>query len=812
MNLKCKVLLFVVGGIAALNGLLYLATDAVVMSGFLKQESNDADRAVRSTREIIGTMIEESLARMTDWAEWDATAHLVEGDCPTYADENIEAGGLAALRWDVVYVAKPPKGGDSLLVGLDLARENLTEVDPAMLAHLRNPATHFRSGSPTTGFLTVGEQLWITVSRDVTFTDKHATKEPGRFMTCTRVNEAWLARLRKFTGLDITFRRAEQTVADDSERLARTTLAGGLDGVTTLAVDGERTSSFCWMADLYGKPAFLVRVDRDRPLLAQGESILRSSMLVIAVAGLLLLGLTLFGVSRVLRRLDGLMRGVESLRAGAAVPVAVPVADEIGVLTIAFNEMSAKIIDRERTLSAMNERIKLVLDSTGDGLISCDSAGVVIGGVSKAAEVWFGSDSGKKIWDYLFADDEVRRAEFELGWQQLQEGFLPFELLVDQMPRRLRRGERELTIDFRKVDHGDEAIGYLLIVRDITADLDRERAERDARELQNIVANLLRDPMDFERFLAEMHKLVAWQLQEVDESCRKRNLHTLKGNAAVYGFTAYSEYCHKVENALAEGESFDGFAPGLLSEWDAAVQRIRQFLPEHRQTSIWLAPKELAQFVSQLRNGTDIETLARFAESWVCPPVAAVFARLARQGARLAAALGKQVVTECVDGDLRFDPKAMAPFWDAVIHVVRNAVDHGLETSEARLAVGKPAAGTLRLRAEVDGGQFVITIEDDGHGVAWRAVAESAKHRGLPHDSHEDLVAALFADGLSTRDSVSELSGRGVGLAAVREACEQLDGSIDVCSVHGRGTAFTFRFPVRLCLDAQRALEVGVAP
>lgn len=809
MNLKAKVLLLVVGGIAALNGLVYVATEQLVMSGFLRQESNDADRAVRSTREVVGTMVEECLARMTDWAEWDATERFVEGINPNYVEENIEASALASLRWDVVYIARPPAGADCLAVGLDPAREKIGEVDEAMLAQLRDPKTHFRGGAATSGFLVVGDTLWITASRDVTFTDKQPAKVPSRFMTCTRVNEAWLERLRKFTGLAITFRRVDEIPADGTERTARAELGEDLSGVKTLAVTDEMTSSFCWMLDLYGKPAFLVRVDRDRPLLAQGQSILRSSMIVIASAGLLLLVITLFGVSRVLRRVHGLMRGVEALRAGSAVQVPVPVADEIGVLTVAFNEMSAKIIDREQSLSAMNARMKLVLDSTGDGLIPCDASGALVNGESKSAEAWFGDGAGKRVWDYVFADDDMRRSEFELGWQQLSEDFLPFELLVDQMPRRLRRGDSELAIEFRKFDQGDGQAGILLIVRDITAGLERERAEREARELQGIVANLLRDPTDFERFLAEMQNLVEWQTQAVDEQCHKRNLHTLKGNAAVYGFAGYSEYCHQVEDALADGGSFEEQAPGLQAEWDAAVQRIRQFLPEHREVTLWLTAEEHAQFVQQLRCGMDRQELLELAESWSFPPVAAVFARLERQAARVAATLGKEVTIEAQAGSLRFDPKTMGPFWDAVIHVVRNAVDHGIETRDERIAVGKSAVGTLSLRAHREGQALVVVFEDDGRGIDWCAVAESARRRALPHARHEDLVAALFADGVSTREVVSQLSGRGVGLAAVKAACQALGGTVDVTSREGQGTSFVFHFPVGHCRVMDREQDVA---
>lgn len=813
MKLRSKVLLSVIGGIVALNAVLYVATDAVVMSGFLAEERDAADRAVHATREIVHTMLEESLERTTDWAEWDATAKLVEGDNPTYADENIEPGSLAALGWDVVYVARPPTGADCLLTGLDPERTTLVDVEPAMQVHLRDPSTHYRQGEPTTGFVTVGDTLWVTVSRDVTHTDKHAPKVPGRFMACTRISEAWLARLRKFTGLEITFRRAAERPADEPEHAARTILESNPRDVTTICVSDERTSSFCWMEDIYGERCVLVRVDRDRPLLAQGQSIIRSSILVIAGAGCLLLALTLFSVSRMLGRLGNLMRGVEALRAGSAAAVPVHGNDEIATLTGAFNEMSAKILDREQTLSAINERMKLVLDSTGDGLVTCDLHGNVVGSVSKSAEEWFGAPTGGKAWDYLFRDDERRRADFQLGWEQFLDDFLPFDLLVDQMPRRLRVAERELSIDFRKVEKDGQTKGFLLIVSDITADLERERAEQEARELQGVVQILLRDPSDFERFLDEMQNLVLRELLTDDERTRLRSLHTVKGNAAVYGFLGFAEHCHRVESALAEGQEFAPMAGGLRSCWDEAVRRVRQFLPERGDTAICVSPAELEQFVVRLRHGTEVDALADVAESWRLPTVASVFARLCRQARRVAVTLGKEVTITAVDNALRFDPTTLASFWDAVIHVVRNAIDHGIEAPDQRLAVGKTAVGTLQLRAERTTDGVVVTITDDGKGIDWNAVRASAKRRGLPHGTDADLVAAVFTDGVSTRETVTQTSGRGVGLAAVKGACEALGGQVDLHSEAGTGTTFTFRLPAtafgRNTADAAAAGATG---
>jgi two-component system chemotaxis sensor kinase CheA len=134
--------------------------------------------------------------------------------------------------------------------------------------------------------------------------------------------------------------------------------------------------------------------------------------------------------------------------------------------------------------------------------------------------------------------------------------------------------------------------------------------------------------------------------------------------------------------------------------------------------------------------------------------------------------------------------------------VVRNAVDHGIESIEERTRAGKPSAGTLSLTTRLEGGELIIQIDDDGRGIDWPSITRRAQELGLPHQTQEDLVEALFRDGLSTRGEVNEYSGRGVGMGVVREACRVHGGKIRVESEPGRGTRVEFRFPQTASLSA----------
>jgi two-component system chemotaxis sensor kinase CheA len=172
--------------------------------------------------------------------------------------------------------------------------------------------------------------------------------------------------------------------------------------------------------------------------------------------------------------------------------------------------------------------------------------------------------------------------------------------------------------------------------------------------------------------------------------------------------------------------------------------------------------------------------------------------RVAEQAKSVAQRLGKGDLDVQIEakGDVRFPAEHWAPFWSSFVHVVRNAVDHGIETPEARLAAGKLGRPRLKLVAKPDAKALTIEISDDGRGIDWARVREKAKERGLPSASETDLVDALFCDGLSTTEHVTDVSGRGIGMSAVRHAASALEGVVTVTSARGVGTTVSFRFPI----------------
>jgi two-component system, chemotaxis family, sensor kinase CheA len=196
-------------------------------------------------------------------------------------------------------------------------------------------------------------------------------------------------------------------------------------------------------------------------------------------------------------------------------------------------------------------------------------------------------------------------------------------------------------------------------------------------------------------------------------------------------------------------------------------------------------------------------------------PVEAVFLRLPRLVRDLSAKLGKEVELELVGQDTELDRTVVDALGDPLVHLVRNALDHGFETPAEREAAGKPAAGALRISARHSGGNVVISVADDGRGVDPAVVAATAVRRGLlTPEQAEGLEPAraidlLFASGFSTREAASDVSGRGVGMDAVRAKVREVGGEVWMTSEPGQGTVAQIRLPLTLAIMPALLVRAG---
>jgi chemotaxis protein histidine kinase CheA len=280
-------------------------------------------------------------------------------------------------------------------------------------------------------------------------------------------------------------------------------------------------------------------------------------------------------------------------------------------------------------------------------------------------------------------------------------------------------------------------------------------------------------------------------------------LHTLKGNAGVANLHVLSGLCHAAEEAVAESGALSPENMAALDRhWQTLNQMVRKLLGERDAHVLELDGRDLERLRTEIKAGASMPRVLSRLRFLSFDPLARAFDRLARHATELASRLGKGPLDVGIDCQgIRVQAQHWAPLWTDLVHLVRNAVDHGLEKDGDRRRAGKKEIAHLQFTASVSQEQFTISLADDGRGIDWSAIRRLAAAHGLPCDSQDDLLKAIYAPSLSTRSTASETSGRGMGLAIVSARVHQMGGTLTVDSCLGTGTTGLLSFPLLSTTD-----------
>ncbi len=238
---------------------------------------------------------------------------------------------------------------------------------------------------------------------------------------------------------------------------------------------------------------------------------------------------------------------------------------------------------------------------------------------------------------------------------------------------------------------------------------------------------------------------------------------------------------------------------------------IAQSLITSNESIINLKEQKITKDLAQV--GRLTSELQRNAMSLRMVQIRQTFQKMERLVRDLAHKFDKDVRFETIGSDTEIDRNMVESIYDPLVHLVRNALDHGLETLQQRLAKGKPAQGLVRLKAYHQGGNVVIELFDDGRGLDTKKVFDKAVSQGLisagENLSEAAIHALVFQPGFSTAETVSEVSGRGVGMDVVKKSVEMLRGKVDFTSVPDQGSTMTIRLPLTLAIIDGMIVRVG---
>lgn len=244
----------------------------------------------------------------------------------------------------------------------------------------------------------------------------------------------------------------------------------------------------------------------------------------------------------------------------------------------------------------------------------------------------------------------------------------------------------------------------------------------------------------------------------------------------------------------------------MVSELVLTRNQLMELARRQAETEFKLPLQRLSHVTAELQEGVMKTRMQPIGNAWQKLP------RLVRD---LSAELGKQIELEMQGAETELDRQVLDMIKDPLTHMVRNSADHGIEKPADRRAAGKPERATIRLTARHEGGHIIIEISDDGRGLNTGKIRAKALEHGLASEPELDkmsdtqLQRFIFAAGMSTADTITSISGRGVGMDVVQSNIDQIGGTIEVKSVPGQGTVFTIKIPLTLAIVSALIVEVS---
>ncbi|MDR3566564.1 MAG: chemotaxis protein CheA [Syntrophobacteraceae bacterium] len=242
----------------------------------------------------------------------------------------------------------------------------------------------------------------------------------------------------------------------------------------------------------------------------------------------------------------------------------------------------------------------------------------------------------------------------------------------------------------------------------------------------------------------------------------------------------------------------------LVGELVTVQASLRQLALSKKIPELRLVSEQVDRLTAELRDNT---------MSLRMLPIGTTFGKFNRLIRDLSQELGKEISLTTEGSEVELDKTVIERLHDPLVHMIRNSIDHGVETPEVRVACGKDRKGTLRLSAEHSGAHVLVKIADDGAGLDPEAILKRGVERGLvPHDgelSQREIFSLIFAQGFSTATEVTSVSGRGVGMDVVKRAIDSLGGSIEISSLKGAGTTITLKLPLTLAIIDGLLVKVG---
>jgi len=404
-------------------------------------------------------------------------------------------------------------------------------------------------------------------------------------------------------------------------------------------------------------------------------------------------------------------------------------------------------------------------------------------------------------------DIELEDFDLEVVRAAKKEGYLPYKVVVRLLPKTLMKSVRAYTV-FQALEN----IGTIIKSNPPAQELEDEKfdqefalvllTQRDADTIKNTVERI-----------SEIEHVAVLSIQTESAESERRSVlprtdeQLVNETAATAQDLPVKQKQSSSVTSFSRGAFVDRYIRVETERLDGLINLIGELVISKTQVMEIEADQLTDNTKNALVQLERITTELQYAAMKLrMVPIKQVFDRFPRLVRDFAQASGKKINLEIVGEDTELDRSLVNQIGDPLVHLVRNSIDHGIETIEKRKALGKPAQATLRLSAFHEGGHVIVQVYDDGQGLELDRIKQTAIEKGLlPANFANDLtmeqaVELIFRPGFSTNEAVTDVSGRGVGMDAVKNIVEGLSGQVEVESETGQGTCVTIKLPLTLAI------------
>ena len=499
-----------------------------------------------------------------------------------------------------------------------------------------------------------------------------------------------------------------------------------------------------------------------------------------------------------------------------------------GKLGVSHMKLQSYARKLEKKIEERNKNINTMINHLEQGFFTFGETGVVDSGASKFSLEIFGVKKveGKNIKD-LFSLGGIN-ADFTEKWvSNVFKGKIPFKDIVSLGPEKMELWGKTVNLDFKPIykDEDEHQLQKVVcIASDITEKLHVDEKVEKEKEFAFMILSIFDSPMTFIDLFNHFDSLVKNIIKnpsemKIDELYRI--FHTYKAQFSRFHLTDIADSVHHLEEILGklrmiESESIkeqlekDEVYKSLFSEKNFLIETVynifKNFQTKNRDifkfANSMLSSNEGGQDMYKAQN--EIKKIYYEIESqFILKPVHESFSKLSGIANELAKEQDKDLEFIVEESDLRINEAEYGGFFDSLIHIVRNCVDHGIESKEKRKLFKKKEKGVIKVSFEKQSKfYFKCTISDDGRGIDPLLIKEKAQtikkysRDALLKMTEQELYQIIFEPGFSTKQEVDHVSGRGVGMDVIKTSVLQLDGDISISSKLGEGTSFEFKLPI----------------